>query len=272
MLRNRLKNDLYACGTAGLPPTAFIQGRQWTLHRTFKHDFFAATGLYGSSQEMDQPPKETTQMVLKISRVQPFLGLPTAWFGRFLKKREYRLLEQLQTLDQVPRLAGEYGRNGFAYHFIEGQSLDEKPVLPDTFFDDLKLLLHNIHQMGFCYLDFNKRGNILLGKDHRPYMIDFQISVRLHRPLFDRLRRILQREDYYHLLKHKRRLRPDLLTESEKALSQHRSFPIRIHRFLTVPLRTLRRRLLALLYRRQILTYDEHNDRTPENNPARFNT
>ena len=270
MLRHRFKNDLYACGTAGLPTTAFIGGRQWTLQRTYKHDFFAATGLYESRQETIQPTEEPNRAVLKISRVQPFLGLPTAWIGRFLKNREYHLLERLQTLDQVPRLVGEYGRNGFVYHYIEGQSLDEKPVLPDSFFDDLKTLLRKIHHMGICYVDFNKRGNILLGKDKRPYMIDFQISLRLHRPLCGRLRRILQREDFYHLLKHKRRFRPDLLTESEKALSKHRSLPIRIHRFLTVPLRTLRRQILAVLYRKQILTYNESDRRTPENDPARF--
>jgi hypothetical protein len=270
MLRHQLKNALYACGTAGLPTTAFIGGQHWTLRRTFKHDFFAATGLYESRQEMVQPAAEPNRVVLKVSRVQPFLGLPTAWIGRFLKNREYRLLQRLQTLEQVPRLAGEYGRNGFVYHFIEGQSLDEKPVLPDTFFDELKLLLHRIHQSGICYLDFNKRGNILLGKDQRPYMIDFQISMRLNFPFCKRLRKIMQREDYYHLLKHKRRFRPDLLTESEKALSKHRSLPIRIHRFLTVPLRTLRRQILAVLYRKQILTYDENDERTPENDPARF--
>jgi len=167
MLRERLSNDLYACGGAGLPQTAFLAGQQWILCHTYKHDFFAATGLYKSS---DEP---TVHIVLKISRIQPFFGFPTGWIGRFLKRREYCLLKQLQSLDQVPRLIGEYGRNGFAYQFIEGRTLDEKPELPDNFFNNLKLLLHKIHQQGICYIDFNKRGNILLGADSRPYMIDF---------------------------------------------------------------------------------------------------
>lgn len=261
MLRHRLRNDLYACGTAGLPKIAFVAGRQWTLRRTYKHDFFAATGLYESLDSLSECA------VLKISRIQPFLGVPLGWIGRYLKNREYGLLRQLQSLDQVPQLVSEYGRNGFVYRHIEGQSLDEKPNLPDTFFDDLKVLLRKIHQMSICYVDFNKRGNILLGNDNRPYMIDFQISMRPHRFWC----KLLQHEDYYHLLKHKRRLRPDLLTENEKALSKHRSLPIRIHRFLTVPLRTLRRRLLAFLYRKQILTLDDNVEPTPENDPARFN-
>jgi len=265
MLRQRLSNDLYACGSAGLPRTAFIAGQQWTLCCTYKHDFFAATGLY------ECPDKSVGRVVLKISRVQPFFGLPIAWIGRFLKCREYRLLEQLQSLDQVPCLIGEYGRNGFVYQYIDGQTLDEKPNLPDNYFEQLKLLLHKIHHHGICYVDFNKRGNILLGVDNRPYMIDFQISMKLDRPWCKRLCRMLQREDYYHLLKHKRKFRPDLLSESERMLSRHRSLPLRIHRFLTVPLRSLRRWLLGILYRKNILTQDKSFVPTPENDPARFN-
>ena len=219
MLHDRFKNDLFACGTAGLPKTVFVSGRQWTLERTYKHDFFAATGLYESLDGSSE------RAVLKINRVESFLGVPLGWIGRWLKNREYGLLRQLQSLDQVPSLICEYERNGFMYRYIDGRSLDEKPCLPDTFFDDLEALLRKIHRMNICYVDLNKRSNILLGSDNRPYIIDFQISTRLHWRWSNPLRNMLQREDYYHLLKHKRRLRPDLMSESEKALSRHRSLP-----------------------------------------------
>lgn len=270
MLRDFVTNSLYACGTAGLPKTLFVAERHWMLVRTFKHDFFAATGLYESSAVSENASEAVERAVLKVSRLQPFLGIPTAWFGRYLKRRELRILRRIQMLDQVPHLVGEYGRNGFVYDYIDGRSLDEKPMLPDRFFDDLKLLLHRIHTLGICYMDFNKRGNILIGRDGRPYMIDFQISMVLDRPCCRRICRLLQREDYYHLLKHKRRLRPDLMSESEKALSKHKSMPIRIHRFLTVPLRTVRRKLLSLLYRKKFLRHDESFEPTPENDPTRF--
>jgi len=265
MLRERLRNDLFACGAGGMPQNAFIQGRHFVLRRTFKHDFFAATGLYVCGD--GRQPKE---VVLKIGRVQPFFGLPLAWLGRWLKQREVRVLSHLQPLCFVPQLLGDYGRNGFAYRFIAGRSLDEKPALPDTFFDDLKGLLHNVHKKGVCYVDFNKRGNILLGDDGKPYLIDFQISLRLDRPFCKRLRKLFEREDYYHLLKHKRRLRPDLMSDSERQLSKRRSVAIRLHRLLTVPLRTLRRRLLGLLYRKGVLTRDKTFAPTAENDPSRF--
>lgn len=265
MLRDRLGHDLFACGAGGMPRNAFIQGRHFVLHRTFKHDFFAATGLYVCRD--GQQPHE---IVLKISRVQPFFGLPLAGLGRWLKRREMRMLSSLEPLCFVPQLLGDYGRNGFAYRFIAGRSLDEKPDLPDAFFDDLKRLLGNVHKQGVCYMDFNKRGNILLGDDGKPYLIDFQISLRLDRPFCKGLCKRLQREDYYHLLKHKRRLRPDLMTDSERQLSKRPSGAVRLHRFLTVPLRTLRRTLLGRLYRRGILTHDKTFLPTSENDPARF--
>ncbi len=266
-MRNHLKNALYACGTAGMPRSVSIADRRWSLVRTFKHDFFAATGLYQAAQHQGDAPE---RMVLKIGRIQSFLGFPLAWLGRFLKRREVRLLQYLESLEQVPRLVGEYGRNGFAYRYIEGRSLDEKPDVPDCFFDDLEQLLQAIHRLDVCYLDFNKRGNILVGTDKRPHLIDFQISVRLGGRWCRPLRTMLQREDCYHLLKHKRRLRPDLMTEAERQHAQRRSAAIRIHRFVTVPLRTARRRLLRRLHRKGLLERDDSFDPTPENDPSRF--
>ncbi len=269
-MRNHLKNALYACGTKGLPRSVFIADRQWSLVRTFKHDFFAATGLYQETLHSQRQGDAPGRIVLKIGRHQSFLGLPLGWLGRFLTRREVRLLQHLDSLEQVPCLVSEFGRNGFAYYYIEGRSLDEKPDVPDCFFEDLTKLLDTIHRLDVCYLDFNKRGNILIGADKRPYLIDFQISIRLARRWCKPLRTMLQREDRYHLLKHKSRLRPDLMTEAEMEHAQRRSAVIRIHRFLTVPLRTARRRLLRRLHRKGLLERDDSFDPTPENDPSRF--
>lgn len=269
-MREYLKNSLFACGTSGLPKHAFIAGRQWALVRTFKHDFFAATGLYEAADQPAQGSQKPERIVLKLNRIQSFLGIPLAWVGRVLKQREFGLLQRLQSLEQVPQLIGEYGRNGFVYWYIQGHSLDENPPLPDSFFDDLKHLLGQIHRQGICYLDLNKRGNILIGIDNRPYLIDFQISLLLQERWCKPICTLLHREDTYHLLKHKRRLRPDLLTDREKSLSRRPSMAIRVHRFLTVPVRAVRRRILNLLYRHGFLNRDESFDPTPENNPKRF--
>jgi len=267
-MTERLRADLYACGLSGLPSELSVGTISYRLVRTFKHDFFAATGLYEPAEDKIPEAGSAPPLVLKVNRRQSFLGIPLNWLGRRLQRHEIRILRQLQDLDQVPKLIGPWEKTGFLYEYIEGCSLDEKPELPDSFFDDLETLLAQIHARNICYVDFNKRGNILAGRDGRPYLIDFQISRYWKRP--GRLCRILQREDRYHLLKHKRRLRPDLLSEQERQDSYRRSFWIRLHRAVAGPFRFVRRRLMQWLYHHKILQSDPGMQRSPENDPRRF--
>lgn len=262
----RLKSDLYACGQEGLPKEITVDGRRYRLLRTFKHDFFAATGLYEAV--LADKPEVGTLKVLKAARMQPFLGVGLLWLGRRLCRRELEILERLQDMDQVPHLVGRWGPTGFLYDYIEGRSLDEKPPIPDDFFDQLSHLLERLHRRGLCYVDLNKRGNILVGRDGRPYLIDFQISMIFSRS--GRLCRLLQGEDRYHLLKHKRRLRPDLMSPQERQESYRKSIWIRIHRGLAWPFRQLRRGLMRWFYRRGYLQTPPPDQRSPENDSARF--
>jgi len=237
---------LLACGRAGLPPRITIEGASYRLRRVFKHDFFAATGVY----EVTAGAKKPAKIVLKIQRQRHFLGLPLGWLGRYLCCREVSILRRLGSLDGVPHPLGRHGPTGFVYEYIEGRSLEEHPELPDGFFDQLLELLKQVHQRNVLYLDMNKRGNILVGADGRPYLIDFQISLHIGEdfPLPGRLRQYLrqtlQAADLYHLHKHKRRLCPDSLTQHEKTMSLALSSPIRTHRAIATPLRKLRRAFL----------------------------
>jgi len=254
---------MYACGKAGLPQQITCQGKQWELETVFKHDFFACTGRYRCEQTQER-------IVLKIERLRSFLGTPCAWIGRFLRNREMKIFKQLEDLDQIPQIIKPFGRNGLIYHYIEGITLDEKPDIPDDFFEQLHELLTMIHQKHVCYMDMNKRGNILVGKDGRPYIIDFQISLFLPAKWCNSLRGRFQREDRYHLLKHKRKLRPDLLTPDEEISAKNPSSLIRIHRVITWPFQKVRRLFLRSLYRKNILNPDSTPNRSQENNPARF--
>jgi predicted Ser/Thr protein kinase len=252
---------MYACGRVELPQQINCKGKTWELEKIFKHDFFACTGRYLCEQTQER-------IVLKIGRLQSFLGIPCAWIGRFLRNREIQILKQLQDIDQFPNIIKLYGRNGVIYRYIEGKTPDEKPSVPDDFFDQLQSLLETIHQRNICYLDMNKRGNILVGQDGRPYVIDFQISMFLSAKWCRRLRETFQKEDFYHLLKHKRKLRPDLLTEEEHI--KQPSILIRLHRIIAYPFQKLRRPILRFLYQKDILNSNPNSNRSPENNPDRF--
>ena len=127
-----------------------------------------------------------------------------------------------------------------------------------------------IHDCNVCYVDMNKRGNILLGDDGRPYLIDFQISLYFKRHWSGFIKHAVQREDRYHLLKHKRRFLPKLLTEEEKAVVNDKSWIIRFHRGIGGSLRDIRRALLRWMYRKEIIKPDMDMLRTPENDHQRF--
>src|ERR1043165_9785636 len=128
---------------------------------------------------------------------------------------------------------------GFRHSLLPGKPVTRKEGVPEGFFGDLQKLLEQLHRRDIAYVDTNKPENILLGDDGLPHLIDFQISYDLHELgdtwLNRKLLRQLQQEDLYHILKHKKRLRPDEMTTAELEAAQRKSWLIRLHRFITKP-------------------------------------
>jgi hypothetical protein len=243
----RVAYSMRALGKAGLPREFALNGTTFRLLRTVKHDFFAATAFYG-----DDATGRT--VVLKAGRTGDFAGVPLLWLGRWLCRRELRFYTRLADVPNVPGVVGTVGPTGFVHDFVAGRPLEKGLAIPDGFFDELTVLLRELHGRGLAYVDTNKPQNILLGDDGRPHLIDFQISY--DHADFDRpglrtlnrwLLRHLQREDLYHLLKHKRRLRPDQMTPQETDAAARKSALIRLHRFVFKPYFALRRRTFKRL-------------------------
>jgi hypothetical protein len=235
-----------ALGKEKLPREFRLGPSTYRLERTVKHDFFAATGFYADAQT-------GRRVVLKVSRTAEFAGFPLRWLGRALCLREMRFYAILADLPNVPRLLGAVGPTGFVHEFVPARPLSAAGPVPAGFFDQVGQLLLELRRRGIAYVDTNKPENILLGDDGRPHLIDFQIS-------FDRatlggrpawLNRLilglLHREDLYHLLKHKRRLCPDELTNDERRRAARPSAWIRLHRFLFRPYFAIRRRTFKRL-------------------------
>jgi serine/threonine protein kinase len=132
-----------------------------------------------------------------------------------------------------------------------GRPLSRNLPVPDGFFDQLQMLLDAIHQRDIAYVDTNKPQNILLGVDGRPYLIDFQISCDLHIIgdwwLSRLMLRHFQNEDRYHLLKHRRRMRPDEMSPADLDRSTRKSVLLRLHRLLSRPWFRIRRRTFQRL-------------------------
>lgn len=238
---------LWALGRVDLPTRIDVAGRAYAWVRTFKHDFFAATGLY------DGP---LGPAVVKFGRRASMLGLPMAWIGRRMVAHETRMLARLAGLPGIPPLLDRMDARTFAHGFIAGHDLQRNERVSDEFFPRLAALLSAMHARGVAYVDLEKRENIVVGDDGRPHLVDFQIAF--HWPdrsggrtaLARWVLSILQAADRYHLLKHWRRLRPDQLTADMLAQAEPPPW-IAAHRAVFRPLIQLRRRLLEWLGARQ---------------------
>ncbi len=241
--RNSFAAQMRAMGEADLPATFSAGDEVYHHQRTIKHDFFAATGIYATNHGK--------RAILKMNRPTEFMGLPLQWLGRFLCDREVRCYQALADVPNIPAYLGKVGQTGMAHAYIEGRPLAKSMPVPDGFFDQLRELFDLMNRRGIAYVDTNKPENILLGEDGRPYLIDFQINFALHDFGDNALSRaILQRfhaADLYHLCKHKKRLRPDLLRPDEANLAKRRGWLIRTHRLLTRPYFLLRRRTIKRL-------------------------
>jgi hypothetical protein len=242
---------LRALGPDDMPERIELSDGEYRHVRTYKHDFFAATGLYEGPSGL---------VILKLGRVVRFLGLPMVWLGRFLARREYEVYRAVDDLPGVPRCRGLWGETGFVHDFMVGHPLQRKEKVDAEFFPRLQELILQMHVRDIAYVDLEKRENILVDEQGRPGLIDFQISWRwpagqkregLRRLIPDAVGRYilerLQRADLYHLRKHHRRHRREDLTAEEIAASYRTGILISLHRRFIRPLTLLRRAILKQL-------------------------
>jgi hypothetical protein len=238
---------LRALGNAEPPDRVEVGGAGYRIESVLKHDSWAATALYAG------PRGE--RIICKFNRVQPAFGLPMAWLGRILARREAGFLRRLAHLELVPDDLGPVTVDGrpltgaLARRYVDGEAFRDSAQVDAAFFAELRRLLDAIHSSGVAYVDLHKRENIIVGRDGRPHLVDFQVSLGAwhRRPGNGRLVRTLQEMDDYHYRKHYARCLPDTLTPEE--LRRYLAPPrfVRAHRTLAVPLRSLRRWLLVLL-------------------------
>jgi len=237
-----LAHAMRALGREELPGEIAAGDSVFKLEQTVKHDFFAGTGFYRN--------EKGERAVGKFGRRVSFFGFPCAWIGRWLVAREMHFYTRPSDVPNVPRVL-KRDRDSFLHEYVAGHPLKRGEQVPLGFFGDLQQLLEELHRRDIAYVDTNKPENILLGDDGRPHLIDFQISWDLYglgNNFVNRwwLRR-LQQSDRYHILKHKKRMRPEQMTEREWQIVRRRGFWIYLHRLITAPYFFVRRRMFRWL-------------------------
>ena len=243
---------MYALGRHAMPARIRVRELEYEHARTFKHDFFAATGLYQAGPE---------RIVLKIGRRVSCLKVPMRWLGRWLTRREIDHYLAVQDLEGIPNFLGRLGDTGFAHAFVPGHPLQPKEVVDDDFFQRLTAIMKGLHERGVAYGDLEKRENILVDEGGHPALVDFQISW--YWPADRGLRKGVSRwlpnwigarllahlcvADDYHLGKHRRRHRPDQLSMDELAATYRRPGGVRWFGLLLTPITWVRRKFLRLV-------------------------
>lgn len=175
------------------------------------------------------------------------------WFKRLIAPllviREVRSLRKLEGIDGIPRLYHVYGMHAFLMESIHGiaASQVEKGIVDELFFEKMEKLLHEVHERGVTHCDLRSAGNTLVTADHQPWLVDFVASIHqsrrwniIGRWIFDQF----VEADFSAVLKLKKRLAPELLSDADLDKMEHpRSVIERIGRKLGRSVRYVTRNL-----------------------------
>lgn len=237
-----------ALGDAEPPFAIIVNGGEYELERTMKHDSWAATAVYRMGDH---------RIVCKFNRTQRIFGLPTAWLGKRLAAHELMISERLAGIPSIAEpvgpvlVRGKAMSNAFAREYVDGRTLREHGVLPTSFFDEMERQLALIHAKGVCIIDLNKEENIIVATDGKVKFIDFQISGHFppssRFPVWRWLFGPFARSDNYHLFKHRLNHSATISDDDVRKLSELKGPCHRLHDFIVRPLIRLRRKLLVAL-------------------------
>ncbi len=183
-------------------------------------------------------------------------GRADPWFRRLVgplsARREARALRQLEGVRGVPRLLRVVGREALLLEHVPGTSARHAPPggLTPEFFERFYRLVERLHAAGVAHCDLRSQGNILVGADGEPHVVDFAAHFRRGRPWNIAARWMYRKfcqADRVAVARLKRSHAPDLLTEAERqALARDRKTPLeRTARFIGKSVRNLSRWLLT---------------------------
>lgn len=140
--------------------------------------------------------------------------------GPILNRREFGALRNLLGVKGIPQLVCKVDRYALAIEHVAGKSLEhvKQGVLENEFYTELRQVIDDMHAHGVAHCDLRSRGNVMLGDDGRPYVVDFAACVYRGRginPFFKWLFGQFVLADRNAILRIKKRLSPELLTDVE---------------------------------------------------------
>ncbi len=142
--------------------------------------------------------------------------------GPILIHREYGALRKLTGVDGIPQLVTKIDRYALAIQHVSGISLDQHVCksITNEFYKELRRVIDDMHSRGIAHCDLRSRGNVMLGDDGRPYVIDFAACVFLGKGLNPFIKWLFNQfvlADCNAVLRIKKRMSADLLSDADKA-------------------------------------------------------
>jgi len=116
-------------------------------------------------------------MVIKdVSRTTPVFRYT---LGRLFIRREERIYQRLDGMPFVPRYLGRLDKDAIILERIEATPIQQfqGEEIDAAFFDQLQECVANLHRRGVVHMDLRHRSNLLVGRDGKPKIIDFEAAV-----------------------------------------------------------------------------------------------
>lgn len=108
-------------------------------------------------------------------------GWPVRNVRAAMLRREYRAYDRLHGISGIPHCYGLDDDGSLILQYLEGEAYRESvPALREhreEFFDQLKFQLLAIHAAGVAHADLKRRGNILVGPEGDPILLDFGSAI-----------------------------------------------------------------------------------------------
>lgn len=95
-------------------------------------------------------------------------------------RREFAIYRLLAGVTGVPRCLGLIAGEELVLEFVPGESLRQARLAPaerERLFAALLELISAVHGAGVAHGDLKRKDNILIGRDAKPYLIDFGTAV-----------------------------------------------------------------------------------------------
>lgn len=146
--------------------------------------------------------------------------------GPILIRREYGALVKLSGAKGVPQIESKIDKCAIAMEHISHKTLGEIPEdsIGNDFYYELAKIVDEIHKRGVAHCDLRSRGNVLVGEDGKPYVVDFAACVYLGRGINPFTRWLFYQfveADKNAVIRLKKKFSPGHLSETEKAEIAH---------------------------------------------------